>query len=119
MDEQPDQEEQEGTQEEPLVIKPQGLPTEAGGMLFAALILTGAACVYFASHKPEAENKACEINNVSMQAQANAAKAQADFNVACMKRDTDLRMEVVKQCVAKGNIPIFINGNVDCKPAPK
>lgn len=109
--------EQEGTEGDPLVIKPQGLPTEVGGVLFVALVVAIVTCIYFAQRSPE--NKACDISNIAMTAQANAAKAQADFNIACSKRDADLRLEVIKQCVAKGNIPIFINGNVDCKPGLK
>jgi hypothetical protein len=62
-----------------------------------------------------AAESACQANNASIQAQSAANKAQIDFNPACMKRDTELRLNVIEACVAHGNIPVFVNGNVDCE----
>ena len=64
-------------------------------------------------HQQAPSNDVVQIEN------ARAAKAQAEYQTECQKRVSDLQVEVVKQCVAKGNIPIFVNGNVDCKVIPK
>src|SRR4051812_17534659 len=54
--------------------------------------------------------------------QMQAAKAhQAELNVAQenIKRLAALQFQVVEACVKRGSIPVLLNGNVDCKPAPQ
>lgn len=86
-------------------------------MAILMAIMFGGTALYYARHAPESPQ--CEMNNQSSQAQSVANKAQAEFNLACMKRDIELRLKVIDACVAHGNIPIFMNGNVDCKPGLK
>lgn len=50
---------------------------------------------------------------------AEIRKAMAQVEIEGRKGFLALQMEVVKQCVAKGNIPVLSGGNVACVLAPK
>lgn len=52
-------------------------------------------------------------------AQAKAAEAQANLQIENQKRLTAIQLSVADTCVKKGWVPVFINGNVDCKKGEK
>lgn len=85
-------------------------------IMAALMVVAIVAAFYFATHQPKPE--ACVGENDVRLAQAQAAKAQAEFATACLKKDSELRLAVEKSCAEAGNIPVFIGGNLDCKPAP-
>lgn len=95
-----------------VVVRPKGIPEWVG---VGGLILIG---TLIAAYAAKDDNK-CQLTNTTIQAQAAANKAQADQGTEVIRHDTTLRIKVVEECVAKGNIPTFSQGNVDCKPAPK
>lgn len=54
------------------------------------------------------------------------AKANFDAQVsgnqvqlAIQQRITTVQMDVAKRCADRGNIPVYVNQNVLCNPAPK
>lgn len=91
------------------------VPTAFAAALLFLLVCAVGAAFYFALHPPTT----CEVNNATAQAQAVANKSLADSQTAYQKRLQDLQMEVIKQCVGKGNLPVVSNGNVDCRPVTK
>jgi outer membrane PBP1 activator LpoA protein len=58
-----------------------------------------------------------KVDNGCGQAQAEAQTKIAEMQVNQQKMFNQLQLKVVEACVNKGNIPIFQNGNVDCKVA--
>lgn len=92
-----------------------GVPASFAMVLILVVVLAFITAGYFALHPPTT----CEVNNATAQAQAVANKSLADSQTAYQKRLQDLQMEVIKQCVGKGNLPIVSNGNVDCRPVTK
>lgn len=54
----------------------------------------------------------------SEQIQVKSLADTQAFLLESNKLDQALRMQVAKDCVAKGYIPTILNGNVDCKPGP-
>ncbi len=105
-------EETDNNEQDPIEVEviPNGVANHLVLILMIALITAVYFCVYFAQQTRSGGQEA---------AQMAATKAQAEMSTATIKHDLDLRIKVVDACVAKGNIPVFINGNVDCKQAPK
>lgn len=77
-----------------------------------ALLALLTACSPFES------TTACEIENATRKAQADREAKSLEAQTALQKRIEDLQIEVLRQCVAQGNIPLFLGGNVDCKTGP-
>jgi hypothetical protein len=48
-------------------------------------------------------------------AEMQALKAQSEIQVEQQKRLAAIQMEIIKRCADRGDIPVFTNGNVDCK----
>lgn len=70
---------------------------------------------YTLNHKNAKTDAACDQSNAAIQAQAQAEKAKAEFGAAIQSRIDKIQMEVAGMCVANHGVPVFINGNVDCK----
>ena len=92
-------------------------PSWISGLLLAALVLACGVAIYFAQRDPG--NRACVQNDLTLQAQSAVQKANMEYQTACIRRDQELRLKVLQACVDKGNIPVLVNGNIDCKPSPK
>lgn len=110
--------ENEINESEAIVVKPTGVPESIAVIMCILILLGSGSAIYFARQQTTI-SAGCEANSAAMVAGASAQKAQIDYQTACVKRDSDLRLEVIKQCVAKGNIPVLMGGNVDCKASPK
>ena len=115
-----DNEDQNDNESEVITVKPSGVPEGVAVTLVVALLLAIAGVVYYASHQasPDQANK-CAMDNATIKAQLDAQKSVTDYNAACAKRDGELRLAVIKACVDRGNLPVFLGGNIDCKVAPK
>lgn len=57
----------------------------------------------------------CNSEKAAFAAQEAQIKAQAEDN----RRICELQVSIAKSCADRGDIPVFINGNVDCKPGRK
>ena len=83
----------------------------------SAALLTGCSWIADKSKdapaKPEAETARFE------RARMEFMKARAEAETAAQMRLQAIQLEVVKRCADKGNIPVLVNGNVDCKVQPK
>lgn len=53
----------------------------------------------------------------ALKANSEAVKEQAEYGMEQQKRIAELQIEVIHQCVAKGGVPVIMNGNIDCKAA--
>jgi hypothetical protein len=53
-----------------------------------------------------------------MKAQAAAQATLNELQAKSVYRDMALRQDVIEVCVKAGNIPLYLAGNIDCKPAP-
>ena len=83
-----------------------------GGIIFMLIVLLMFAigiAIYFHEHPPAAEKWAPNDAAVII-SQQEATKAQAEYGAAAIKRDTELRMQVVENCAKKGNIPVLFGG---------
>jgi hypothetical protein len=73
------------------------------------LLLCGCETVKGMGEKP------ADLNTRLTEAQVKIQESQSAVQVEAQKRITTLQLEVIKQCVADKHIPVFLNGNVDCK----
>lgn len=105
-------------EDNPITISPTGIPTGFGVALVMATVLASGTAVYYARQTTPVST-GCEASSAAIVAGAGAQKAQMEMGAAGIKRDMELRLEVIKQCVGKGNIPTLSGGNVDCKASPK
>lgn len=74
-----------------------------------ALCLTGCEAIQ------GKEDKKVGADARMVEAQTQAQIQNAQLQIEANKRITTLQLEVIKQCVSDKHIPVFINGNVDCK----
>lgn len=104
---------------EPRIIEvpAEGVTTLVAVFLAALVLLFGGTAIYEAGRVPEAGS--CGLQDATVRAQAEATKAQAQYQLGVQKQEVEMRLAVVKTCVNAGGIPIFSGGNIDCKAAPK
>ncbi len=91
---------------------PSGVPTWLTVML-AVLLCVMLGYHFILPSVPDQAPKTAEAN--AQKAQAEAQKASIEFNDRLEQRLAELRMSIAKQCADKGNIPVLIAGNVDCR----
>lgn len=48
-------------------------------------------------------------------AELQAVKAQAEAQAELQKRLATIQLDVIKRCADRGDVPVVIGGNVDCK----
>lgn len=94
-------------------VAPTGVPTPIAAGLLLALVAASGLAFYFEQHP--SETATCVANNITAQSQAASGKAQAELNTAIQKRVGEMQEKVAKMCIDHGHVPVFINGNVDCK----
>lgn len=63
-------------------------------------------------------SKVVPLDNVQA-AQINAQTKEIEFQLESHRQDQALRMDIAKKCYEAGNIPVILNGNVDCRIGPK
>jgi hypothetical protein len=109
--------------EDTVVVMPQGVPI---GVAVALLIMVFALCgliivIWTARGREDRarEDAICAPNASVLKAQADSGRAQNELNTATQKRIEEIQVAVIKNCSEHGNIPILVNGNVDCKASPK
>jgi hypothetical protein len=78
-----------------------------------------AGCDAIDDKKKSSVVKGEDLQNLALAAQGKAQEAMANGQVEHQKLVVQIELDVARKCVDHGNIPIFVNGNVDCKPAPK
>jgi len=91
-------------------------------LAFLALLLAvlGGGVGYLLAHQEsvrtsEAASRSSDQVNIE---QFKMQKAGIDLQEAQQKRFFDIQMKVITDCETKGNIPVWANGNVDCKVTP-
>ena len=105
--------------EEPIIIKHQGVSVDFA-VFFAVLVAVLAGLAgYGAGRNAVIESPSCQLNNATVKAQADAQKASIDFSAAQQRTEVQLRMKVIDTCVNRGQIPVIVGGNIDCKQAQK
>jgi hypothetical protein len=65
--------------------------------------------------RPGEDKKVCATNDTVVKAQVEAQSASIKSNMERTNQESMLRLEVIKACVGRGDIPVLMNGNVDCK----
>lgn len=93
------------------------VPLSLALLLFIAMVGFGAALACVSSSKQPARQEfgPCTASAALEKAQNEAAKAQAEYLTTSQKRVEDLQLRVMQSCVDKGNVPILMGGNVDCR----
>jgi len=76
-------------------------------LVMGVLILAGCDLGSFGSSGTAGTVKAID--------QVTQEQTQRELNLAIQKRITDIQLEVAKACADRKGIPVFLNGNVDCK----
>jgi hypothetical protein len=71
-------------------------------------VLAGAAGYFY----PRSANNMDVVNTA-------AVRMQTEANMAIQKGVVAVQMAVIKNCSDRGNIPVLMGGNVDCKISPK
>lgn len=100
-------------------VEPSGVPTSVVCLLAPLLAIAASFAGYGAGRNTQPEPAACQLNNATVAAQAQAQKAQIDYTASCQRNEVQLRMKVIETCVNRGNVPVLIGGNIDCKPGPR
>ena len=67
-------------------------------VLLVGLVVFLAGCEYYTPHDGDAVDR-----------------SQREMNLQIQKRLSDMQLAVAKSCIDKGGVPVFTNGNVDCK----
>lgn len=91
------------------------------GALLAVILVLAVTAFYFANRAdpPVAVDplRAAQAADLAEATKTNQVAAQAQLDR--QEKTTEMEMRVANACIDRGGVPIYFNGNVDCKLLPK
>lgn len=94
-----------------------GVPVPAFVITVIALIVAFFLGLTYIEHS--GDSNVCKVSNAQATAQAEASKANMEYNTTNNKRIQALQIQVADDCVKIHGVPSFGGGNVGCTVTPE